>query len=25
MSGERPARGILDTNILILRKWIDPA
>ncbi len=25
MSGDRPARGLLDTNILILRHWIDPA
>ena len=25
MSGEPPLRGMLDTNILILRKWIDPA
>jgi predicted nucleic acid-binding protein len=25
MSGDRPARGMLDTNILILRRWIDPA
>jgi len=25
MSGDRPARGLLDTNILILRRWIDPA
>ncbi|MHB1877054.1 MAG: PIN domain-containing protein [Streptosporangiaceae bacterium] len=24
MSGDRPARGLLDTNILILRRWIDP-
>jgi predicted nucleic acid-binding protein len=24
MSGDRPARGMLDTNILILRRWIDP-
>lgn len=24
MSGDRPARGLLDTNIMILRKWIDP-
>lgn len=23
MSGERPAQGMLDTNILILRQWID--
>jgi predicted nucleic acid-binding protein len=25
MSGERPRQGMLDTNILILRPWIDPA
>ena len=25
MSGEEPRQGMLDTNILILRKWIDPA
>jgi predicted nucleic acid-binding protein len=25
MSGDRLARGMLDTNILILRRWIDPA
>jgi predicted nucleic acid-binding protein len=25
MSGELPRQGILDTNILILRRWIDPA
>jgi predicted nucleic acid-binding protein len=25
MSGERPQQGMLDTNILILRGWIDPA
>ncbi|MGO9083448.1 MAG: type II toxin-antitoxin system VapC family toxin [Streptosporangiaceae bacterium] len=24
MSGEQPAQGMLDTNILILRRWIDP-
>ena len=24
MSGERPRQGLLDTNILILRRWIDP-
>ena len=23
--GDRPLRGMLDTNILILRRWIDPA
>src|ERR1700733_8497106 len=25
MSGEEPRQGMLDTSILILRKWIDPA
>jgi hypothetical protein len=25
MSGEHPAQGMIDTNILILRAWIDPA
>ncbi|MCK9897506.1 type II toxin-antitoxin system VapC family toxin [Frankia sp. AgB32] len=25
MSGEHPRQGLLDTNILILRRWIDPA
>jgi predicted nucleic acid-binding protein len=25
MSAEPPARGLLDTNILILRRWIDEA
>lgn len=25
MSGESARRGMLDTNILILRRWIDPA
>ena len=25
MSGERPRQGMLDTNIVILRKWIDPS
>jgi predicted nucleic acid-binding protein len=25
MSGERPDRGLLDTNILILRRWVDGA
>lgn len=25
MTGERPERGLLDTNILILRMWVDPA
>ncbi len=24
MSNDRPRQGLLDTNILILRKWIDP-
>ena len=25
MTGKRPTRGLVDTNILILRQWIDPA
>ena len=25
MSGEQPRRGLLDTNILILRRFVDPA
>src|SRR2546430_11711042 len=25
MTGERPERGLLDTNILILRRWVVPA
>jgi predicted nucleic acid-binding protein len=25
MTGERHAQGLLDTNIVILRRWIDPA
>jgi predicted nucleic acid-binding protein len=25
MSGELPRQGMLDTNIMILRRWIDPA
>jgi predicted nucleic acid-binding protein len=25
MSSERPRQGLIDTNILILRRWIDPA
>lgn len=25
MSAEPPARGLLDTNILVLRRWIDEA
>jgi predicted nucleic acid-binding protein len=25
MTGERPERGLLDTNILILRRWVDGA
>ncbi|TVZ06418.1 type II toxin-antitoxin system VapC family toxin [Trebonia kvetii] len=25
MSGDLPRQGMLDTNILILRRWIDPA
>lgn len=24
MTRERPRRGLLDTNIVILRKWVDP-
>ena len=24
-SGEPPRQGLLDTNILVLRRWIDPA
>ena len=24
MTGEVPRRGLLDTNIMILRSWIDP-
>jgi predicted nucleic acid-binding protein len=24
MTGERHPRGLLDTNIMILRRWIDP-
>jgi predicted nucleic acid-binding protein len=24
MTGERPREGMLDTNIVILRKWVDP-
>ena len=24
MSGEAPRQGILDTNILVLRRWVDP-
>ena len=24
MSGEPPRQGLLDTNILILRRWIEP-
>jgi predicted nucleic acid-binding protein len=24
MRGERPAQGLLDTNIMILRRWVDP-
>ena len=24
MIGERPRQGLLDTNVLILRKWVDP-
>jgi hypothetical protein len=22
---ERPARGMLDTNVVVLRRWVDPA
>src|SRR5215469_323021 len=25
MTGDRPRQGMLDTNILILRRWVDPA
>jgi predicted nucleic acid-binding protein len=25
MSGDRPERGLLDTNILIIRRWVDRA
>ena len=25
MSGEQHRQGMLDTNILILRRWVDPA
>jgi predicted nucleic acid-binding protein len=25
MNGERPRQGMLDTNIVILRRWVDPA
>jgi predicted nucleic acid-binding protein len=25
MTGERHSRGLLDTNIMILRRWLDPA
>jgi predicted nucleic acid-binding protein len=25
MPDERPAQGILDTNIMILRRWVNPA
>lgn len=24
MTGERPRQGLLDTNIVILRRWVDP-
>jgi predicted nucleic acid-binding protein len=24
MSGEAPRQGLLDTNILVLRRWVDP-
>lgn len=25
MTGERPRQGLLDTNIVILRRWIEPS
>jgi predicted nucleic acid-binding protein len=25
MTGKRPTQGLVDTNILIMRQWIDPA
>lgn len=25
MTGERYAQGLLDTNVVILRRWVDPA
>jgi predicted nucleic acid-binding protein len=25
MNGERPRQGMIDTNIVILRRWVDPA
>jgi predicted nucleic acid-binding protein len=25
MPADRPAQGLLDTNIMILRRWLDPA
>jgi len=25
MSGEAPCQGMLDTNVVILRKWVNPA
>jgi len=25
MTGERPTQGLLDTNIMILRRWVDPS
>lgn len=25
MSSDRPSQGLIDTNILILRRWIDPS
>lgn len=25
MTGERGAQGLLDTNVVILRRWVDPA
>ena len=24
-TGQRPGQGLLDTNILIMRRWVDPA
>ena len=24
-TGQRPAQGLIDTNILIMRRWVDPA
>lgn len=25
MTGEQPRQGMLDTNIVILRRWVDPS